>query len=149
LRLEHAANRAPVELAIGLRARGSHGRPLAGIQGAELNAGLIGGARHCPAERVDFLDQVALADAADRGVAAHLSQRLDVVGEQQCASAHTGSRERRFGAGVSAADDDDLVFLRKTHDAESTRFLSRAGTLIPCSKKHQGTIGAPLRTKES
>jgi hypothetical protein len=40
-------------------------------------------ARHRAAQRVDLLDQMALADAADRRVAAHLAERLDVVRQQQ------------------------------------------------------------------
>ena len=72
--LEQPADRAPVELAVGLGAGGAHRRPLAGIQGAELDAGLVGGERHGAAQRVDLLDQVPLADAADRGIAAHLAR---------------------------------------------------------------------------
>ena len=60
---------------------------------------------------VDLFDQVALADAADRGVAAHLPQRLDVVGQQQGLAAHARGGERGLGAGMAAADDDDIEFL--------------------------------------
>ena len=49
---------------------------------------------------------MALADAADGRVAAHLAQRLDGLREQQRARAHAGGRERGFGARVAAADDD-------------------------------------------
>src|SRR6266404_6029601 len=48
LRLEHAADRLLVELPVGLRTRGAHRGSLAGIQGAELDAGL--GARMAPAD---------------------------------------------------------------------------------------------------
>jgi hypothetical protein len=75
-----------------------------------------------PPERIDLLHQVTLADAADGRIAAHLPQRLDIVGEQQGASAHARSRERGFGAGMAAADDDYPVLRAKTHAAESTRF---------------------------
>ena len=40
------------------------------------------GERHGAAERIDLLDQVPLADAADGRIAAHLPERLDVVREQ-------------------------------------------------------------------
>jgi hypothetical protein len=60
------------------------------------------------AAAIDLLDEVALADAADRGVAAHLPQRLDVVREQQRGTAHARRGERGLGAGVAAADDDDV-----------------------------------------
>ncbi|WVM90361.1 hypothetical protein UMZ34_09300 [Halopseudomonas pachastrellae] len=40
---------------------------------------------------------MALTDTADSGVAAHLSQRLNVVTEQQGLHAHTRGCERSFG----------------------------------------------------
>ena len=68
----------------------------------------IGRARHGAAERVDLLDQVALADAADGRVAAHLAERLDALREQQRARTHARSGQRGLGAGVAAADHDDV-----------------------------------------
>src|SRR5580704_1737333 len=147
LRLQNPANCALIELPVRLCPSGAHRGSLAGVQGAELDTGLIGGARHGSPECVDFLHQMSLTDTADRGVAAHLSERLNVMRQQQRASSHAGSRERRFGAGVTAADNDDLVLLCKTHDAESTRFLGRARTLNSRAKKHQGTIDAWLELK--
>ena len=49
------------------------------------------------------------ADAADGGVARHLPERFDVVGEQERVRAHACGGECGFRAGVSAADDDDVV----------------------------------------
>ena len=115
LRLEHAANRTLVELPIGLRARRAHRRTLAQIQGAELDARLIGGEGHRPAQRIDLLDQMALADAADRGIATHLPQRLDVVRQQQSALAHARSRKSGLGACMPTADDDHSEFRTETH----------------------------------
>ena len=88
------------------RARPALGR----VQRAPLDAGAIGRTRHRAAQRVDFLDQVALADAADGRIAAHLPERFDVVRQQQRARAHARGRERGFGAGMAAADDDDVEF---------------------------------------
>ena len=48
--------------------------------------------RHHAAERVDLLDQMALADAADGRVAAHLADGFDAVGQQQ--GARAGARRR-------------------------------------------------------
>ena len=106
--LEQPAYRPSVEHTVGLRARGTHRRPFAGIEGAKLDAGHISGARHCTAERIDLAYQVALADAADRRVAAHGPQRLDALRQQQRRRAHARSRERSLGAGVAAADDNDI-----------------------------------------
>ena len=78
--------------------------------------GLVGGDRHRAAERVDLLDEVPLADAADRRVAGHLAERLDAVRQQQRLAAHPRGGERRLGAGVAAADDDDVETLREFHE---------------------------------
>ena len=44
--LQRAAHAPPIKHPIGLRARGAHGRDFAGVQGAELDARLVGSARH-------------------------------------------------------------------------------------------------------
>ena len=76
---ENRANRGFVQHAIGLRTRGAHRRALAGVEHAKLNAAAIGRGRHGAAERIDFFDQMAFADAADGRIARHLAQRFDVV----------------------------------------------------------------------
>ena len=60
------------------------------------------------AERIDLLDQVALADAADRGIAAHLPQRFHVMRQQQCAGTQPCGGQRRLGPGMAAADNDHI-----------------------------------------
>ena len=104
-----------VQHAVGLRARGTDSRALAAVENAELDAGLVGGGGHRATKSVDFLDQMALADAADRRVATHLPQRFDVVGQQQRAAAHAGSGQCRFGAGMAATHNDHVEFLRVQH----------------------------------
>ena len=101
-----------VEDAVGLGPRGAHGGPLGCVEDPELDARLVGGGRHGTAERVDLLDQVPLADAADGRIAAHLAQRLDVVREQQRGAAHARAGQRRLGAGVAATDHDHVELLR-------------------------------------
>ena len=117
-------HRGPVQHAVGLSPRGSHRRPFARIQDAELNAGLVGSQGHGAAERIDLLDEVALADAADRRVATHLPQRLDVVGQQQGAATHARCGECGFRAGMAAADDDDIEVLRMEHRGCDRRVLT-------------------------
>src|ERR1700685_3169988 len=73
---------------------------------------------------------MALADATDGRVAAHLPQGLDVVRQKEGAPAHTRSRKRGLGAGMAAADHDHVVFRTQPHLAESPRF-SRGATLPP------------------
>ena len=116
LRLEKAANRALVQLAVRLRPGGAHRGSLAGIERSKLDARLVGGKRHGTAERIDLLDQVAFADAPDRRIAAHLPQRLDAVREQERAPAHARGGERRLGARMAAADHDHVEFWSETHE---------------------------------
>ena len=112
---DQRADRLAVQRAIRLRPRRPHRRALAGVQRAELDAGPIDRARHRAAERVDFLDQVTLADAADGGVAAHLAERLDALRHEQRATAHPRRSQGGFGAGVTAADHDDVVCFGEAH----------------------------------
>ncbi len=100
---------------LGLRPRRAHCRALARIEHAELNAGAVRGLRHQTAERIDLFDEMPLADAADRRVATHLPERLDIVREQQRATAAPRGRKRRFGAGMPAADHDDVVLFLIKH----------------------------------
>ena len=106
--LQHPANVAPVERAIDLGAGRPHRGTLAGVEGAEVDATVVRAHRHRPAEGVDLLDEVPLADPADGRVAAHLPEGLDALREQQRLRPGPGRGERRLGAGVTAADDDDV-----------------------------------------
>ena len=65
-----ALHRQAIELAVGLGARALHRRALAAVEDAELDAGGVGGAAHQPVERVDLAHQMALAEPADRRIAA-------------------------------------------------------------------------------
>jgi hypothetical protein len=111
LGFDPAANRGLVQGTIRLGPRRPHGRPFRCVERAPLDAGQVRGPGHGAAERVDLLDQVALADPADGRVAAHLPDRLDVVREQQRARAGPGRGERGFGAGVAATDHDHVELL--------------------------------------
>ena len=90
--LKPTADRFPVEQAIRLRARCAHGGTFARIEDAKLDAGFVGCRGHGTAQRVNFLDKMALADTADRRVARHLAQRLDIVGQQQGVATHARRR---------------------------------------------------------
>ncbi len=68
---------------------------------------------HRATEGVDFLDQMSLADAADGRIAGHGAKGFDVVGQQQCLLTGACRRKCSFGAGMAAADDDDVEFSRK------------------------------------
>jgi hypothetical protein len=109
LTLHRFAHRGLVEDAIRLRSGGAHGRPLAAVEDAEMDAGTIGRARHQTTQGVDLLDQMTLADAADGRIAAHLADGLDIVRQQQGAGAEARRRKRGLGTGMAAADDDHVI----------------------------------------
>ena len=105
---EHAADVPAVERAVDLSAGRAHRGTLARVEGAKVDPAVVGGHRHRPAERVDLLDEVSLADPADGRIAAHLPEGLDALREQQRLRPGAGRGERRLGAGMAAADDDDV-----------------------------------------
>ncbi len=116
LTFDQRSHRRLIERPVGLTAGGAHRWPFAAVEDAKLDAGAVGGLRHDPAERVDFLDQMALADAADGRVAAHRAHGFDGVGQQQGVRAGTRGGHAGFGAGVAAADDDGIENFGVTHD---------------------------------
>ena len=67
--LKAASDGCTIKDAVSLSAGGAHRRTLARIQNPKLNPCLVGGRRHGAAERIDFLDQMTLADASNRGIA--------------------------------------------------------------------------------
>jgi hypothetical protein len=105
---DNMANGGFVAHAISLGARGSYSWSFAGIQHTKLDTAEVSGMRHCTTERVNFLDQVTLANAADGWVATHLANSFDVVRQQQCLRASSGSSKCSFSPGVTTADDNDI-----------------------------------------
>ena len=77
--LESAAYRAAIELSVSLRPGGPYRMAFARVQRAELYTRAVDRPRHSATHRVDFLRQVALADAADGRIAAHLTEGCDVL----------------------------------------------------------------------
>jgi hypothetical protein len=77
----------------------------------------------------NFLDQVALADAADRRVAGHLPQRLEAVRQKQGLAPHPRGRERSLGARMATTDHDDVKISGKLHAGR----LGRGRMIRECS----------------
>ncbi len=113
---QHATDRGLVKNTVGLGASSTHGRPLGAVEDAELDAAFVGGQRHRAAQGVHLFDQMALANATNGRVAAHLPQRLDVVRQQQSFAAHACRSQRSFGSGMAATDHDHIEFLRVKHE---------------------------------
>jgi hypothetical protein len=89
-----------------------------------LDAGVVCRTRHESAQGIDLADQVALADAADGGVATHLPQGFQIMGEQQGAAALASTGQGGLGAGMAAANDDDIEGFWMVHGIEPMGQLS-------------------------
>ncbi len=72
-----------VELAVGLGAGALHGRALAAVEHAELDAGLVGDPAHQPVKRIDLAHQMALAEPANGRIAGHLADGGEAMGDQR------------------------------------------------------------------
>ena len=110
LLLHDGLHREAVELLVALEAGGLDGRAFGGVQQAEVDGGLVGDPAHLTAQGVDLLDELALGEAADRGVAGHQRNRVQVDVEQQRLAAHPRRRERRLAARVPSPDHNDVIF---------------------------------------
>ncbi len=89
-----------------------HGGSLFRIQGSEGYGGFIRYFGHFPAQRVNLLYELPLGHAADRRAAGHGGQFVKIDCHQQYAATHAGGRQGRLAAGVTGADDNDVVFFR-------------------------------------
>ena len=89
------------------------GRPDGGsateVEGFGLQSGQVGVTSHFATESIEFADKVAFGESADRGIAGHSSDGVDAGGNEEGTNAHAGGGESRLRAGVSAADNEDVV----------------------------------------
>lgn len=110
--VQQAPHRPAVEPPIALRARRPDRRTLRPIQHSELDAREIRRPAHDPAERIHFAHDGALGDSADRGIAGHLTDGLQVLREQQRPRAGARRQRGRLGARVPTPDHDDVITVR-------------------------------------
>ncbi len=111
LRLDNPFHLLLVRLLVGLGARAVHGRALAAIEQAELDAGGVDCPAHRPPQRVNLADNLPLGHAADRRIATHLRHGIAVGGQQRRARPHPRRRQRRFTPGMPGADDENVEFV--------------------------------------
>ena len=104
-----------IERFVALGAGRPDGGAAGGVEQAELDADGVGDLAHDAAERVDLADEMALGDAADGRVAAHLRDEVEVQGEEGGAEAHARGGHRGFAAGVAGAYDDYVELFGKAH----------------------------------
>src|SRR6185437_8243192 len=98
-------------LLVTLGARRPDRWPAAGVQKPELDADGIGELTYDAAERIDFADQMALGNAANRRIAGHLRDQVKVHGDHCGRQTQTRARTRRFATGMASAHYDDVVLL--------------------------------------
>ena len=115
LRLAEPADFLLVGAFVGLGAGAVHGGPLAAVEHAELDAGSVDGAAHDAAQGVDLADELPLGQAADGRIAAHLGDAIQAAGQQCGPRADPCRGHGRLGAGVAAADDQDVEIAGWAH----------------------------------
>ena len=129
LRLQHLAHLQPVGLLVALRPRRPYGRAARSVQQAELNADRVGDLAHDAAERVDFAHQMSLGDAADRRVAGHLRNQVDVERVERGLQAHARRGHRGLASRMAGADDHYIELFGELHRARTAEVQRSAATL--------------------
>src|SRR5437762_14336262 len=79
---EQLADGSAIELAVGLRPRPAHRRPLAAVQNAELDPGPVDRPAHDAVERVALAHEMSFAEPADRRIARPLFGPCRLMGQQ-------------------------------------------------------------------
>jgi hypothetical protein len=73
-----------------------------------LDTGGVSYPAHEPVQRVDLTNEVALAQAADRGITGHGPDGRKSVGHQRHLGAHACSNACGLAARVASSDNDDV-----------------------------------------
>ena len=115
----------PVEGTVALAARTLHRGAPGAVEKPELNTGPVGNASHESVQGIDLPNQVALADAADGGVAGHLANTVSPVREEEGPGAEPVCGMRGLNPRMSTADDDDIPFASGGSQLHSSRISGR------------------------
>ena len=94
--------------AVRLGPQGPDGGAFALVQQPVLDAALVGSFCHLAAQGVQLPDQMALAGAADGGVAGHIAHGVQIDGKYHRLQPQPGGGQRRLDARVPGADDGDI-----------------------------------------
>src|SRR6185369_3850981 len=152
--LEQVRDRRAIELAIRLDTRAPDRRPLASVEHAPMDRRPIRRTRHQPVEHIEFADQVALADPADRRVARHLAGVLGAERQQPDARAAPRGRRRSFASGMAGADHQDVVHARSSNAARLSLRAKRsapAGWIAtsPAAPRNDGSVSRETSLAEA
>jgi len=82
---------------------------LGGVQHPELDSGGVGVDAHLAAQRIDLADDLSLGQAADGGVAGHLTDGVEVHRQQQRLATHTCRSQGRLDPGMAGADHNHVI----------------------------------------
>ena len=108
LKLQRVLHHLLIAPPVGLRPEGPHRRALAPVEHPVLDAGFVRRPAHFAAEGVQLPDQLALARAADGGIAGHVAHRVQIDGEAHRAQAQPRGGERCLNARVARTDHGDI-----------------------------------------
>ena len=101
-----------IEFAICLRPRPAYRRPFGAVEHTELDTASIGRPAHHAIQRIDLPDQMSLSQTANGGIARHLTDGDELVGDQGRPGPEPGRGCSCLGAGMSTADDDHVECFR-------------------------------------
>jgi hypothetical protein len=106
---QEAPHRTSVEASIALSTRRPHRRSLGSVEHSELNPREIGCSAHYSAKRIDFAHDGSLGNSPDRWIARHLTDRLEMLSQEQRARSAASRQRRGFDACMASSDHDDVV----------------------------------------
>jgi hypothetical protein len=75
----------------------------------------VGNDTHHTAQSIYFTNDLALCDATDSGVAAHLGNLVHIHRYEQSARTEASSRMSSLAAGVSGSDNNNVVSVSHNH----------------------------------
>ena len=128
LALEQALHMLLIAAAVCLRAQGVHGRALAAVEHAVLDAAGVRRAAHLAAEGVELAHEMAFARAADGRVAGHVAHGVQIDREHDGLQSQPRGRETGFDPGVARADDGNVIISCKIAHLRSSFFQITAVT---------------------
>lgn len=112
-RFKYVSHLRPIEASIGLSARRLNCGAARTVQKPKLDAGAVDDPAHYPAECVYLSDNVTFSDTADRRIAGHLSDQIQIDRHEGrfCPKARGG--RRGLTTRVPGAYNNDVKFLVK------------------------------------
>lgn len=116
---------------VALGARRAGAGAFAGIEHAPLDGGGIGIERHGSAEGVDFANHVTLGETANGGVAAHLSDGVEILRKHGDRATESGGSKGSFDSGVAGTDDEHVIIFRVNKHGQSGAQRSMGSTERP------------------